>query len=156
MWDMDLSVFNAILAAILALLAIAGCSQRNPPPESPLNPQLYQSWELQPGDTVAGYSVTGGLGDLSIAVKGNAVYAPYEGQLQPQKPGCVFFSSTDVPNYLLRLCGLRRPRYGPRRTGEILGTADTLQFAVLNKRPDGLWAFVEPSTQILEQMLPAQ
>jgi hypothetical protein len=66
------------------------------------------------------------------------------------------FSSADVPNYLLRLCGLKKPKFGARRAGEAIGTADALEFALLNKRPDGLWALVEPSKQILEQMLQAR
>ncbi len=152
MWDMDLSVFNAALAVVVAMLAIAGCTPQ-PTVEQPLDVPLYQTWELQRGDTVAGYPVTGGLGDLAIALKGNTIYAPYEGRVQPHKPGCVVFSGSDVPNYLLRLCGVRNPQFGKRRAGEAIATATTLQFAVLNKRSDGLWAFVEPSKQLLQQML---
>ena len=152
MWDMDLNVLNTALGALVMLLCVTGCTP-NPVAEAPIDVKLYQNWELQPGDTVAGYSVMGGLGDLSIALNGNKVYAPYEGRLQPNKPGCVMFSSTDVPNYLLRLCGMKNPNFGLRKAGEAMGTADALQFALLNKRPDGLWALVEPSKQILQQML---
>lgn len=155
MWDMDSNALNVALTGVLLLLTILGCTSQ-PVAESPIDLQLYQSWELQPGDAVAGYTVMGGLGDLAIAVKGNGVYAPYDGRLQPHKPGCVIFSSADVPNYLLRLCGLQKPQFGSRKMGESLGTADTLQFAVLNKRPDGMWALVEPSKQILEKMLQSQ
>ncbi len=152
MWDMDLSVLNALLVSGVILLAIASCTPQ-PVAEQPLDVQLYQSWELQPGDVVAGYPVTGGLGDISIALKGNSIYAPYDGRLQPNKAGCVMFSSTDVPNYLLRLCGVKNPRFGTRKVGEAIGTAEALQFALLNKRSDGQWALVEPSKQILQQML---
>lgn len=152
MWDMDLNVLNAALAALVVLLFAASCTPQ-PVTEAPLEVQIYQKWELQPGDVIAGYSVSGGLGDISIALKGNAVYAPYDGRVQPNKPGCVVFSSADVPNYLLRLCGMKNPNFGPRKAGESIGTADALQFALLNKRPDGLWALVEPSKRILEQML---
>lgn len=152
MWDMDLSAINSAIAVVLAVLAITGCTPQSVI-EQPLDVQLYQKWELQQGDTAAGYPVTGSLGDISIALKGNKIYAPYQGRLQPNKPGCVIFSSTDVPNYLLRLCGVNKPRFGQRQTGEEIGTAETLQFAVLNKRSDGLWALVEPSRKILEQML---
>jgi len=152
MWDMDLNVLNAALASLVVLLFVAGCTPK-PVPEAPIEVQIYQNWELQPGDVVAGYSVIGGLGDISIALKGNAVYAPYDGRVQPNKSGCVVFSSADVPNYLLRLCGMKNPKFGPRKAGEAIGTADALQFALLNKRPDGLWALVEPSKRILEQML---
>ena len=141
MWDMDLSGINAALTVFAVMLAIAGCTPQSIV-EQPLDVPLSQKWELQPGDAVAGYPVTGSLGDISIALNGNKIYAPYDGRLQPNKPGCVVFSSTDVPNYLLRLCGVNKPQFGQRLAGEAIGTADTLQFAVLNKRPDGLWALV--------------
>jgi hypothetical protein len=48
---------------------------------------------------------------------------------------------------------LNNPKYGLRKTGEAIGTAEALQFALLNKRADGRWALVEPSKKILEQML---
>ena len=155
MWDMDLSALNTALTMVMVMLAIASCTPK-PVTEQPLDVPLYQNWELQPGDVVAGYPVTGGLGDLSVDVKGNTVYAPYAGRLQPHKTDCVVFSSADVPNYLLRLCGLKKPAFGVRQAGEAIGTADVLQFAVLNKRPDGLWALVEPSKQLLQQMLQAR
>lgn len=151
MWDMDLSVLN-LLATGMLLLSVAGCTPQ-PVTEQPLDVQLFQSWELQAGDTVAGYRVKGGLGDLSIALDSNSIYAPYTGRLQPNKPGCVMFSSADVPNYLLRLCGVKNPQFGIRNAGEAIGTAEILQFALLNKRADGKWALVEPSKQILQQML---
>ena len=152
MSDMDLNVLNSALAVMVALLVITGCTPKQTK-ESPLEVQLYQTWELQPGEVIAGYSVIGGLGDLSIALKGQKVYAPYDGKVQPHKQDCVIFSSEDVPNYLLRLCGLKRPQFGVQRSGEVIGSADTLQFAVLNKRPDGLWSLVEPSKQVIKQML---
>lgn len=152
MWDMDSSVLNSALATLVVLLFTPSCTPQ-PVAEAPIDVQLYQTWELQPGDTVAGYAVMGGLGDLSIALKGNTIYAPYEGRVQPNQQGCVMFSSADVPNYLLRLCGVKNPNFGLRKGGEAIGTADALEFALLNKRPDGLWALVEPSKKILEQML---
>lgn len=152
MWDMDLSVLKAVMATGVLLLGVASCTPQ-PVAEQSLEVQLFQSWELQPGDTVAGYRVTGGLGDISIALKGNSIYAPYEGRLQPNKPGCVVFSSADVPNYLLRLCGVKSPQFGLHKAGVAIGTAEALQFALLNKRADGKWALVEPSKQILQQML---
>jgi hypothetical protein len=45
---------------------------------------------------------------------------------------------------------VKKPEFGVRRVGEAIGTADVLQFAVLNKRPDGLWALVEPSKLLLQ------
>jgi len=152
MWDMDSNVLKCALGALVMLLFVTGCTPE-PVEEPPIDVQIYQNWELQPGDVVAGYPVRGGLGDLSIALQGNTIYAPYEGRVQPYKKGCVVFSSADVPNYLLRLCGVKKPHFGPRRAGDAIATADALEFALLNKRPDGLWALVEPSKKILEQML---
>ncbi len=152
MWDMDLSGINASLAVVVALLALGGCTLK-PVVEQPLDVRLYQNWELQAGDVVAGYPVTGGLGDISIALNGNTIYAPYDGRVQPNKPSCVVFSSPDVPNYLLRLCGVNKSQLGQRQAGEAIATANTLQFAVLNKRADGLWALVEPSKRLVEQIL---
>jgi len=151
MWDMDLNVLKATRVA-LVLLLMGGCTPQLVA-EAPIEVQIYQNWELQPGDVVAGYSVKGGLGDISIALNGNTVYAPYDGRVQPNKLGCVIFSSTEVPNYLLRLCGVKHPNFGPRKPGEAIGTADALQFALLTKRPNNQWALVEPSKKILEEML---
>jgi hypothetical protein len=153
MWDMDSNVLRKGVA--LVLLAIAGCTQK-PPLEAPREIKLYQNWELQPGDMVAGREVLSGLGDLTIALKGNSIYAPFDGRLQPHKPNCVIFSSEEVPVYLFRLCGLRSPNYGFRRAGEAIGSAQELQFAVLTRRSDGQWALVEPSKKIIEQMLQRQ
>lgn len=67
MWDMDLSVLNVLTTTAL-LLCVASCTPQ-PVAEQPLDVQLFQSWELQTGDAVAGYRVTGGLGDISIALR---------------------------------------------------------------------------------------
>ena len=154
MWDMDLNGFSTAIAAILlSVLAIAGC-RPEPVTEAPRTLQIQQTWELQPGDAIAGYPVIGGLGDVSLNLNGDAVYAPVDGRLQPYTPECAIFSSAEIPIYLFRLCGLKHPQYGQLKTGEKIGSADTLNFALLNRRSeDGKWAFVEPSKQILEQML---
>ena len=73
MWDMDLNVLNAALAAMVLLLLTGGCTPQLVA-EAPIEVQIYQNWELQPGDAVAGYSVMGGLGDISITLNGNTVY----------------------------------------------------------------------------------
>lgn len=121
----------------------------------PVNIQLYQQWQLQPGDRVMGYAVTSGLGDISIAVQGRRVYAPFNGSVRPSgtQDGCVFFVSTEVPAYMFRLCGLKQPKLGTVRQGEAIARSDTLVFAALRKQPGGNWAMVEPSVNILERML---
>jgi len=159
MWATDLTrgrgrlrhVLSAI-APIVVLLSLVGC-QSNPKPEPPLQLNLHQKWQLQPGDQVAGYPVLGGLGDISISLNRQAVYAPFTGRTQLDDRNCVIFSSPDVPAYLFRLCGLENPRLGSVSPGDRIGRADTLQFAALRKQPNGTWAIVEPSRQILERTL---
>lgn len=137
---------------LLSSLLLTSC-QLNTQSPAPISVQLYQRWELQPGDTIAGYTVMGGLGDTSIALNGNPVYAPFNGETQQDKRQCVFFSSPDVPAYLFRFCGLEHPRLGNVSQGEPLGKAAIVQFATLRKQPNGTWAIVEPSKRILERTL---
>ncbi|XGV96941.1 MAG: hypothetical protein ACAF41_29985 [Leptolyngbya sp. BL-A-14] len=134
------------------LLLPLGCAKA-PGPEAPLSIKLYQSWELQPGDTIADRSVLGGLGDISIALNGNHVYAPFDGRTQLDNRRCLIFSSPDVPAYLFRLCGLKEPRLGDVNQGDEIGTGDLLLFAALRKQPNGTWAVVEPAKAILERTL---
>ncbi|NER32574.1 MAG: hypothetical protein F6J93_00585 [Oscillatoria sp. SIO1A7] len=151
---MDLNVFStAVTAVLVGLLAMFGCAPE-PVLEKPRTVQLQQNWEAQPGDDLAGHRIVGGLGDIAIALKGNkTVYAPTDGRLQPNSPECAIFSSEELPIYLFRFCGLKNPQWGKRRAGEKLGQSDILSFAVLNRRPDGKWAFVEPSMSIIETIL---
>lgn len=115
---------------------------------------IQQNWELQPGKSIAGYRVAGGLGDISIEVKGDRIYAPFDGQLQPNDvDGCYIFSSADVPAYLFRLCGLRRPHLGTVRQGAAMGSAQFLGFATLRRQPDGNWTMVEPASDVLTRIL---
>ncbi|MBE9179879.1 hypothetical protein IQ268_15010 [Oculatella sp. LEGE 06141] len=150
------SVFSKTLrlgcALALVLLTGTGCSISKPA-EPTRTVQIQQSWELQPGNTVGGHRIVGGLGDISIELKGDNVYAPFAGRVQPNVEGCVIFSTPDVPAYLFRLCGLRQPRLGAVQQGEAIGSGDVLQFAALRKQPDGKWAMVEPARDFLEQTL---
>ncbi|NEQ23304.1 MAG: hypothetical protein F6K28_29955 [Microcoleus sp. SIO2G3] len=133
-------------------LLLVGCSQTSEPTRSL---PIEQQWQLQPGDTIAGRQVAGGLGDISIEMNGDAVYAPADGRVQPivNNSICVVFEAPEIPAYVFRLCGIRRPKLGLIQRGEAIGTADALQFAALRRQPDGKWAMVEPSRQILEQTL---
>lgn len=133
------------------LLTLAACSNSIDRP--PVDLQLYQQWQLQPGDTIAGRSVTGGLGDISIQLDGNPVYAPFDGKVDPTKANCVLFSSADVPGYLFRFCGLTAPKLGDIRQGDPIGSGNHLEFAALRKQSDGRWAMVEPAKSILERTL---
>lgn len=136
--------------AVLGTIGLAGCPSQ-PEPTSTIDLQLYQVWELQPGDRLKGFEVTGGLGDTSIALNGKPAYAPFDGKTQIDKRQCLIFSSPNVPAYLFRLCGLANPRLGSVSQGEILGYAAVLQFATLRRQPNGTWAIVEPSKPILER-----
>lgn len=141
------------LGAVLGLLWLVSACQSTPPTEPSLNIRLYQSWQLQPGDSVSGFSVLGGLGDISIDLNHQPVYAPFNGRAHADPHQCVLFASPDVPAYLFRLCGLDRPRFGTLTQGEVIGSGAMLQFAALRKQPNGTWALVEPSKQILERTL---
>ena len=139
------------LMPTIAGLLLTGCGR---PPEKVIDIQLFQQWQLQPGDLIAGRRLLGGLGDLSIELKGKPIYAPFNGKVQPTtKGGCVVFSSPEVPAYWFRLCGLDHPKTGALQKGEEIGSGDSLQFAALRKQPNGKWAIVEPSQAILERTL---
>ena len=158
MLDTDSVFIRAIVALVEAGLLVSmlllplGCS-RSPQAEAPLNIRLYQTWQLQPGDKVAGLTVLGALGDITIALNGNRVYAPFDGRTQLDQRQCVIFSSADVPAYLFRLCGLDRPYLGALNQGDPIGKGNLLQFAALRKQPNGTWAIVEPAKAILERTL---
>ncbi|MEB3294070.1 MAG: hypothetical protein VKJ24_13000 [Synechococcales bacterium] len=117
--------------------------------------KLYQSWELQAGEKIAGYDITGGLGDLSIAVNGQSIYTPFPGQtaLDRQRPNCLYLDAPEVPAYRFRFCGIQTPKLGSVQKGEAIATVNTLQFATLQKQANGTWAMVEPSRKLLEQFL---
>jgi hypothetical protein len=140
------------LAVGVFLLVRMGCTIQTPQ-EAPRTLQFAQTWELQPGDVVAERRITGGLGDISIELKGNSIYAPFDGRVQPDENSCVIFSSDEIPAYLFRLCGLKQPRLGTVRAGDNLGSGDHLEFAALRKQPSGAWSFVEPSRSMIERTL---
>ncbi|MDB9527970.1 hypothetical protein PN498_18395 [Oscillatoria sp. CS-180] len=116
---------------------------------------LDQSWELDLGDVIEGFKIVAGLGDVSVHLRGARVRAPFDGEVQTaaNEQNCVFFSSPEVPAYLFRFCGIKRPRIGLVERGESMGSADYLHFATLRRQPEGTWAIVEPSTYVLERSL---
>jgi hypothetical protein len=141
------------VGTILLLLLISGCTASQPPNRTISEPKLYQSWQLKLGDQVAGSTVIGGLGDISIALNGKSVYAPSTGDAYLGQQGCVYFAGTDTPAYLFRLCGLKSPKLGALKAGDVIATGDILQFATLLKQSDGTWALVEPDKSLLERTL---
>ena len=145
-----------ISAAVGVTLITAACSPAPglAPVSEPLRKiQIQQSWQLQAGDFVKEYRIAAGLGDISIALKGGKVYAPFEGRVQPNVTDCVLFSTPEVPAYLFRFCGLSQPRLGPVKQGDSIGSGDYLHFAMLRKLPEGTWTIVEPSRSMLEKIL---
>lgn len=133
-------------------LLLTAC-QAVPDAEPPVSIKLYQTWQLQPGDRIAGYPVLGGLGDISIELNNNPVYAPFDGRMERDTRNCLLLSSPEVPAYMFRLCGLVNPRLGRVNQGDVIGRAVSLQFAALRRQPNGTWAIVEPSKQVLERTL---
>ena len=141
------------LFLIMLSMMVTGCSDTNSETSVRVL-QIQQTWELQPGDTVGGYRIAGSLGDVSIELNGATVYAPFDGQVQPNDiQGCLVYSSPEVPAYVFRLCGLRLLKRGLVRQGDAIGKGDDLQFAALRRQPDGKWAIVEPAKDILERTL---
>jgi hypothetical protein len=135
----------------IALLALTGCSL-GPATVQPRTIQIQQKW-LQPGDKIADHRIAAGLGDVSIELNGDSVYAPFAGRVQPNMGDCILFSSPDVPAYLFRLCGLGQPRLGDLQRGTAIGSGSYLHFATLRKQQDGSWALVEPSSDMLQRFL---
>ncbi len=123
------------------------------PKEPPRTIQFAQTWQLQPGDVVAGRPVIGGLGDIAIDMGGKSLRAPFDGLVQPYKGDCVVYTTGEIPAYLFRLCGIQNPRLGDIRAGDAIGSANDLRFATLRKQPNGTWSFVEPSKDVLERTL---
>jgi hypothetical protein len=142
-----------LLMGGVVLGAIAACGRD--PTVAHRNIPLHQQWALQPGSEVGGYRIMGGLGDVSIEIKGKAIRAPFDGKVQPTDHDCVAFTSPEVPAYLFRLCGLQRPRLGPVQAGDKIGKGQVLQFAAMRRQPDGTWALVEPAVDILERTVGA-
>jgi hypothetical protein len=138
-----------------SLMAIAWLGTACSHPSHPVRTvPIQQSWELQLGSTVGKHRIVGGLGDISIEMRGDRVYLPFDGEVQSNDvPGCYIYSTPDVPAYLFRLCGLKSGKTGRVRSGDTLGSADYLHFAALRRQPDGTWALVEPSREMLERMI---
>ncbi|WP_088890814.1 hypothetical protein [Leptolyngbya ohadii] len=146
------SGFRASILAVLLLFQVGCASEQSSTPLT-RTIQIQQTWQLQPGDTIANYAVVAGLGDISIRLGGNSVYAPFDGEVQKNVADCVLFSSADVPAYLFRLCGLNQPRVGTITQGQAIGSGEFVHIATLRKQPEGTWAMVEPAQDILEKLL---
>ena len=134
-------------------ISLAGC--RSQAIANPRKIAIEQVWELAPGDSIEGFAVAAGLGDISIHMRGKSVHAPFQGDVELSAKGenCIFFSSPEVPAYLFRYCGLKRPYLGSVNAGQSIGHANFLHFATLRRQPEGTWVIVEPSRNVLERSL---
>ncbi len=140
--------------SVLLLSGLGACSVRPSASVAPRALNVQQTWQMQPGTQVGNYSVVASLGDVSIDLGGDRIYAPFDGVLQPQTDSeCLIFSSPEVPSYLFRLCGVENANLGEVAQGESLGQVQLLHFAALRKQPDGRWALVEPARDLLERVL---
>jgi len=138
---------------LLGLLGLGACGL-SPAQVPPRHIPVQQNWTLQPGSEVGGFPVMGGLGDVSIELRGGKIRAPFDGQLQPTASDtCVAFTTPEIPAYLFRLCGVMKPRLGDVDAGQVMARSQILQFAAMRRQPDGTWAIVEPATDILEKTL---
>lgn len=141
-----------ITLGMIGWLSLSSC--QTPAVFPPRVVHLEQTWELAPGDQIAGHLVVGSLGDVSIQLGGDRLYAPFAGKVEPAtQPHCVIYSTPEVPAYLFRFCGLNRPTLGKIDPGQSIGSGDYLQFATMRRQPDGTWTIVEPSTGILERAI---
>jgi hypothetical protein len=142
---------------IIGLIGLGACTPFSSPSVAPRTINVQQTWQMQPGTQVSNYSIVASLGDVSIDLGGDRIYAPFDGLLQPQVDSdCLIFSSPEVPSYLLRLCGVKDANLGEVKQGDSLGTVQLLHFATLRKQPDGRWALVEPARDLLERLLQEQ
>jgi len=142
-----LSVLGCILPGLVAC-------QKTPPP-SVRKIVLQQSWQLGSGDLVAGYLITGGLGDITVDLNHHKLLAPFQGKVELAAQGfqCIYYSTPEIPAYLFRYCGVKNPHIGAITPGQPMGRGDQVHFATLRRMPDGTWAIVEPSSQVLEKTL---
>lgn len=138
---------------LMTLPLLTGCRSMSTPP--PRQVALQQTWELQPGEQIGGYTVTASLGDVSVDLKGHRLRAPFAGDVEPAAAGvnCIYFSSPEIPAYLFRFCGLNRPHLGAVKPGDVIGSGRYVHFATLRRQPEGTWAIVEPSSNVLEKAL---
>ncbi|HIK46928.1 MAG TPA: hypothetical protein IGR64_18975 [Leptolyngbyaceae cyanobacterium M65_K2018_010] len=135
------------------LLLLTGCADTLQ--AIPRQIVIQQVWTLEPGKWVGGHRVTAGLGDISLALGNPTLVAPFPGQVELAAQGvnCIYFSTPDIPAYLFRYCGVRHPQVGWRQPGQPMGRSQYLHFATLRRQPNGTWAIVEPSDQVLEKSL---
>ncbi len=153
MWPMALSFNTKHVIRLMggALLTLLAACQSGPP--SPRTITIQQTWDLQVGNQVGNYRISSGLGDITLELGGDPVHMPFDGKVQPMDDHCIALTSSEVPAYLFRLCGIQRPSLGQHRQGHTIGHTQQLVFAAFRKEPDGTWALIEPATDLIAQFL---
>ncbi|MEL6553501.1 MAG: hypothetical protein AAFQ63_08590 [Cyanobacteria bacterium J06621_11] len=137
---------------LIGIVLLSSCSAQSASPPRAIT--LQQQWTLNPGDEVAGHPVTGSLGDISLALGGKQIYAPFDGELEvSEQSACTLYSTPEIPAYLFRLCGLSKVKHGQIEAGKPMGKGNYLSFATLRRQPDGTWIIVEPARDVLEKSL---
>ncbi|MEM6256229.1 MAG: hypothetical protein AAF821_25225 [Cyanobacteria bacterium P01_D01_bin.156] len=132
----------------VALLTLLVACQSAPAPRSIA---VQQTWELQVGKRVGDYLISSGLGDITLELGGDSVQMPFDGKVQPMDEYCVALTSPEVPAYLFRLCGIKRPSLGQHSQGHTIGRTQRLVFAAFRKEPNGTWALIEPANDLISQ-----
>ena len=148
-------------AGLVLVAGVAGLTlSRSRSSLEPVRLNLHQQWQLQPGTQVGNIRVTSGLGDLVLALEGQALYMPKAGRVEPlvseasaDSTACVVVSSPEIPAYKLRLCHLQQLQLGELPQGAVIGRGEQVAIAMLRKQPEGTWAFVEPAPSLLEVLL---
>ena len=150
-------VRRGFLVPLLGALWMTGTACQQAPAGPTRKIVLQQTWELNSGDLVSGHLITGGLGDITVNLNHASIRAPFAGKAELAAEGaqCIYFSTPDIPAYLFRYCGVKNPKVGPLSPGEVMGRGRQIHFATLRRQPDGTWAIVEPSNQVLEKTLSA-
>lgn len=147
-----LSRLQPKLWTLMLGLLVSSCQSQTLPPQRVIN--IQQQWELEPGDLIADRLVVGSLGDISVQLNHRPLKAPFPGKIEPSTSDqCIIYSTPEVPAYLFRFCGLRRPKLGLVKAGQTIGGGSHVQFATLRRQPDGTWIIVEPSTGVLERAI---
>ncbi|MGC9502305.1 hypothetical protein [Baaleninema sp.] len=140
-----------------------------PPANAPIVSEVTveSATAVAAGDEIADRPVVAEFGELSLRATGR-VFAPVDGwangqfrfvtggRLRSMPSDCTILSSPQIPNYLLKLCGLARRHLGYRRVGEPLGRTDGyLHVALLTYRSDEAgdrWVYVPPAPSLVQTL----
>ena len=141
-------------------------------PHSVREIELQNTWGVKAGDSIEGYFIASGLGDISLAMKGKVI-APIDGNVEENfvlisdgslirgPSDCIIFSSPQLPAYLIKLCGLASRNLEQVEGGKPIGkTNGYLHISLFSYRPNqesgAIWVYVPPSPQLIESLVAAR